>query len=81
LGGTGIYQQDENTGQMVCGTQKAATFDLPFIFALIGWLNTLINPIIYAVRNRDLRRAFRKMINGIFVGIPSSMFSSVRDLC
>jgi hypothetical protein len=51
------------------------------IFGLIGLLNSLINPIIYAVRSRDFRRAFRKVINGIFVGIPSSMFSSVRDLC
>jgi hypothetical protein len=51
------------------------------IFGLIGLLNSLINPIIYAVRSRDFRRAFRKVINGIFVGIPLRAFSSVRDLC
>jgi hypothetical protein len=51
------------------------------IFGLTGFLNSLINPIIYAVRNPDFRCAFRKVINGIFVGIPSRAFSSVRDLC
>jgi muscarinic acetylcholine receptor M3 len=31
--GTGIYQQDANTGRWVCGTKKTATFVLPFVLA------------------------------------------------
>jgi hypothetical protein len=50
------------------------------IFTFMGFLNSLINPIIYAVRNPAFRRAFKKVINVIFAGILSRMFLSVRDL-
>jgi hypothetical protein len=50
------------------------------IFTFMGFLNSLINPIIYAVRNPAFRRAFKKVINLIFPGILSRMFLSVRDL-
>jgi predicted membrane protein len=80
-------------GFMVCWTPHVVVVIVQNIFRqevhvmffvisnLIGWLNSLINPVIYAVRNPEFQRAFKKVINVIFVGIPSRMFYSVRDLC
>jgi hypothetical protein len=80
-------------GFMVCWTPYVVVVIVQNIFRqevhvmffvisnLIGWLNSLINPVIYAVRNPEFRRAFRKVIKVFFVRIPSCVVLSVRDLC
>jgi hypothetical protein len=64
--------------QTVFKIQLPHTFFL--VFTMLGWLNSLINPIIYAVRGPDFQRAFRTVIKA-FLGLPFRAVWSMRNIC
>jgi len=35
----------------------------PVISAVMGWINSAVNPIVYAVRNKKFQDAFRRMLS------------------
>ena len=51
-----------------CPSLTTLPFDVPWILSVNKWLqygNSVCNPVIYGFRNKDFRRAFRKILLGL----------------
>ena len=51
-----------------CSGLMTLPFDFPWILSVNKWLqygNSVCNPVIYGFRNKDFRRAFRKILVGL----------------